>query len=260
MRILLADDQKENRMLTRQHLESHGHVVVAVTNGEEALQAARRQSFDVILLDEEMPVMSGTQALRAIRSAQEGRAHSIVIALTGYNTEPDCDRLLGAGFDSVIGKPFRMDALLATLQGPIQKETLGAASLASPAAPEATADDLLKRVGGDRDLLRRMIHTFLRNAPKQLEQICKAIRQKRAGKLAFSAHGLKGPLSIFGARKAAECCQELETFGRSGSLADAGKSYDQLKEEIAALEANLRGYAGLKRSPGPGARSKTKSH
>ncbi|HYA62030.1 MAG TPA: response regulator [Candidatus Sulfotelmatobacter sp.] len=258
MRILIADDQKEIRMLMQQHLESRGHLVVAAANGEEALQALQRQSFDVIFLDEEMPVMSGTQALQAIRSGKEDRAHSIVIALTGYNTEPDRERLLRAGFDFVIGKPFRMDALLAMLQGPIQKDAMGAAALASLAPPVATADDLLKRVGGDPELLRRMIHTFLRNAPKQLEQIRKAIRQKRSDRVAFCAHALKGPLGIFGARKAAERCQELEKFGQSGSLADAGKRYNQLKEEIAVLEANLRGYAGLKRPPGPGAQPKTK--
>lgn len=258
MRILLADDQKEIRMLTQEHLENHGHVVVAVGNGEEALEALQRQSFDVILLDEEMPVMSGTQALRVIRGREQGHAHSMVIALTGYNTEPDRDRLLRAGFDSVIGKPFRLDALSAILQGSLQKDTLGPATSASLAHSESAADDLLKRVGGDPDLLRRMVNTFLRNAPKQLEEIRRAIRLKRADRLAFCAHALKGPLSIFAARKAADCCQELENLGRSGSLADAAKSYNQLQEEIAALEANLRGYARLKRPPGSGAQTKRK--
>jgi CheY-like chemotaxis protein len=257
MRILLADDQKEIRMLTQQQLESHGHLVVAVPNGQEALQAVQHQSFDIILLDEEMPVLSGTQALRAIREQEGGQRRSIVIALTGYNTDTDRDRLLGAGFDSVIGKPFRIDALLAVLKGLIQKDTKGA-GVPPLSSPGFTADNLLERVGGDQELLRRMIRTFLRDVPKRLDQIRRAIQQKQGDRLAFCAHALKGSLSVFDARKAADFCQELEKFGRSGSLADAGKNYDHLKEEIAALEANLRGYAGLKRLPAPDAQSKAK--
>lgn len=245
-------------MLTRQHLESRGHQVVAVANGREALQAIERQSFDIVLLDEEMPGLTGTQVLRAVREREKERPHSIVVALTGYNTEADRDRLLGAGFNSVIGKPFRLDTLEATLRGSLSKESSVAKENASIAVPKPPADDLLNRVGGDKRLLLRMIQTFLQDIPQRLKDIRNAIQQKKGDRLAFLAHALKGPLGIFGAEKAAESCRRLQEFGRNGSYADAVREFDSLKEEIAQLEANLRGYAGQKGPPGPGVKPKTK--
>lgn len=257
MRILLADDQEEIRMLTQQQLESHGHRVVAVGNGEEALRALRRQAFDIVLLDEEMPVMSGTQVLQAIRTEEMEHPPPVVIALTGYNTDSDRDRLLQAGFNSVIGKPFRLGTLDAILHISMGKEPPRVPENAGDAVSASTEEGFLNRVGGDRKLLQRMIQTFLRDGPQRLKEIRRAIRQKQGDKLASLAHALKGPLGIFGANRAAERCQELQEFGRGGNYAEAARRYDSLKEEIALLEANLRGYAGQKSPSGPGAQPKT---
>jgi len=106
--ILLADDQKDIHLLTTHQLERSGHRVLAVPNGQELLEALQREPFAVILMDEEMPVMNGLQALRAIRERMEEYGGMIMIALTGYHTEMDRERLMRAGFDSAIGKPFHI--------------------------------------------------------------------------------------------------------------------------------------------------------
>lgn len=245
-------------MLTQQHLESRGHQVVAVANGREALRAFQRQFFDVVLLDEEMPGLTGTEVLRAIREHEREHAHSIVIAMTGYNSEPDRERLLQAGFNSVIGKPFRLDMLEATLRSSLEKESSGAKQTASVAVSESPADELLNRVGGDKKLLRRMIQTFLRDSPQRLRDIRNAIQQKKGVQLGSLAHAFKGSLGIFGAEKAVQCCRRLQELGGRGSYAEATQVLDSLKEEIAQFEANLRVYAGQKGPPGPGVKSKTK--
>jgi len=257
MRILLADDQEEIRLLLKRQLESQGHRVVAVANGEEALQALRRQVFDVALLDEEMPGMSGTQVLRAIREGEKGSV-STVIAITGYDTETDRDRLLRAGFQSVIGKPFRRDTLEGILRNCVKKGLPSTEDAAPGASPPSTKEGLLSRVGGDEELLRRVIQTFLRDAPRRLQEIRRAIGRKQGDELASLAHALKGPLAIFGAHRAAGCCLELQELGRKGSFTEAAQGYESLKEEIAQLESNLRGYAEKKDAPGPGAEPKSK--
>jgi signal transduction histidine kinase/CheY-like chemotaxis protein len=258
MRILLAEDQDEIRMLTTHQLQRSGHHVVAVRNGQEALDAINCESFDVVLLDEDMPVMTGPQALSIIRAREKPFAPKpLIVALTGYSSEPDRHRLLRAGFDSVIGKPFRMEALETFVRG-----YSGAVAPAAEkptqlrASPETPVAQLLERIGGDEKLAHKMIASFLRDTPKRMAALRKALQQKDAVGVASLAHALKGSLSIFGAQSAGDCSRKLQDLGRTNNLLEGDRLYQQLKEEIADLEANLRGYAGQKRSPSSGTSSK----
>lgn len=257
MRILLADDQAEIRLLTSHQLERSGHYVVAVANGQQVLDALDREPFDAVLLDEQMPVLSGLKALQAIRERKKIYGPLVVIALTGNNTDSDRDRLLLAGFDSVIGKPFRLESLDA-LFGPsavkpqVEKKAAVAESVQTP------AENLLDRVGGDARLARKMIATFLRDTPTRLAGIQRALQQQDGEALASLAHALKGSVSIFGAQAARDHSQTLQEMGRAKDFHRSTPVYEQLKEEIAELEANLRGYAGQGSNARTGARSSTK--
>jgi len=267
MRILLADDQNEIRLLTVEQLRQAGHAVVDVPDGASALAEFDRSPFDVVLLDEHMPAPNGIDVLRAIRAKRPAQ-RQIVIALTGYNTEPDRVRLLREGFDSVIGKPFRLQQLEATLLSLLDARRLAPVETAPPPGSAPTiAGDILRSVGGDKKLLLRMIQIFLRDTPKRLAEIEAAIHSDRSEDLAFSAHALKGSVAIFGAEAARQQCQELQELGRRAELSRVGPAFEQLKVEIAKLEANLRGYAGqtslstqespeTRKRPGSGARRK----
>jgi len=235
MRILFADDQKDIRLLTKVQLEKAGHNVVAVANGEAALRALREDApFDLVLLDEEMPGMSGTEVLRAIRAGEKTDRRLVAIALTGYNTEEDEERLLKSGFDSVIGKPFRMETLEAILRASGPKT--------QPSAPTVTPTDPLTRLGGDEQLLQRVARTFLRDLPPRLTKIRKTIQQKRGDDLASLAHALKGTLSIFGADKATELCKELQEHAKSDDFAGAERTFVALRDAISQLEPDLKSY------------------
>ena len=257
-RVLLADDQSEIRMLTADQLQRSGHHVVAVANGQEALAALQSEAFDVVLLDEDMPVMTGPEVLKTIREKPTALKPAMVVALTGYNSEPDRERLLRLGFDAVIGKPFRLDSLDALLRG-----TASPVSSASPerglstAAP-TPAENLLQRVGGDEKLARQIIATFLRDTPKRVIAMQKALKEKNGVNLASLAHAVKGSVSIFDANLAREHAEELQESARANDFTGLAAIYDRLKEEIAKLEVNLRGYAGQKRSPSRGASPKTR--
>jgi two-component system, sensor histidine kinase and response regulator len=250
MRILLADDQQDVCLLTQRQLEKRGHTVLAVCNGQDALRALQQQTFDAVVLDEEMPGMNGTEVVRKIRARENQSGHIVVVAVTGYNSEPDKERLLSAGFDAVLGKPFRMEVLEATLRSAASEGASGMADTRSSATQDPPAD-LLSRVGGDAQLLAQMARTFLEDLPERLVKLQKSIRQKNGEALAFDAHALKGSLSIFAADRAAQLCKQLQEHAKTARYPEAAHTFAALKEAIAELERNLRGYAEQKRATAP---------
>jgi len=113
MRILLAEDNAVNQRLACRILTKKGHEVVTAGNGREALQALDRQTFDLILMDIQMPELDGLEAAAAIRDKERGtKAHIPIIAMTAYAMKGDQDLCLAAGMDGYIAKPVRADDLL----------------------------------------------------------------------------------------------------------------------------------------------------
>jgi len=240
LRILFADDQPDIRTLTCHQLRRGGHQVVAAKNGAEALKKILSGSFDVILLDHEMPGMTGDQVAGAVRENEiRKKERAFLIASTGNSSSEDVLRLKKAGFDAVLSKPFQLEDLYRILSA--SRAITNASPSLRPGQP--SFGDILARVGGDQKLLVRMIHTFLRDTPKRMAAIAAALRQKDAEALASLSHALKGSVSLFGAEPARRLAQDLQELGRAGDLSGAPAAFALLKEEIANLLENLRGYA-----------------
>jgi signal transduction histidine kinase/ligand-binding sensor domain-containing protein/CheY-like chemotaxis protein len=111
LRILLAEDNRVNQRLAVAFLERDGHTVVVVGNGVEAVAAATGQMFDAILMDVQMPEMSGFDATAAIRAHEEETgSHIPIIAMTAHAMEGDRERCLAAGMDEYIAKPIALDS------------------------------------------------------------------------------------------------------------------------------------------------------
>jgi signal transduction histidine kinase/ActR/RegA family two-component response regulator len=117
LKILLAEDNPVNQRLAQLMLERMGHTVVTAKNGREARDTADRQSFDVILMDVQMPEMDGFEATAAIREGQQasGRARTPIVALTAHAMSGDREQCLAAGMDDYLAKPIHMEALVELL-------------------------------------------------------------------------------------------------------------------------------------------------
>jgi CheY-like chemotaxis protein len=241
LRILFADDQKDIRTLIAYQLNRRGHKVVIATNGKEALRRFRAGKFDAVLLDQEMPLMTGEEVALAIRKCESGKEkHVLLIASSGDVGAGDRSRLKAAGFDAVLDKPFRMEDLDAMLSLSVDKHIAQTAA-ASP-APLETIDfaALLNRIGGNEALLNRMIAIFLRDAPKRMTAIAKALSRSDVDTVASLAHALKGSVSIFAAAAPRLRAQGLRELSRAGDLTGARANFSALKEEMANLLANLK--------------------
>ena len=112
MNILLAEDNLVNQKITTRMLEKLGHAVTVVGNGREALDATGRQTFDLVLMDIQMPEMSGFEATETIRRQESGSGrHLPIIALTAHAMDGDRERCLESGMDGYLSKPVRGEEL-----------------------------------------------------------------------------------------------------------------------------------------------------
>ena len=118
LRILVVEDNAVNRQLAVRLIEKQGHSTVAARNGREALKALDQQSFDLALMDVQMPVMDGFEATAAIRERErETRSHLPIIAMTAHALHGDRERCLAAGMDGYISKPINSKELVAAVEG-----------------------------------------------------------------------------------------------------------------------------------------------
>jgi PAS domain S-box-containing protein len=116
LHILLAEDNLINRAFATGILTRRGHSLVQATNGHEALASARAESFDLILMDVQMPDMDGFEATRLIRAEEPLGRHTPIVAMTAHAMVGDRERCLAAGMDDYLSKPLNKAALLAIIE------------------------------------------------------------------------------------------------------------------------------------------------
>ena len=235
--VLVAEDNEANRELIGTLLSNLGVTFDMVGNGADALQKAKSQSYDLILMDEQMPVMNGRDAVKAIRhfETQRQRPHLPVIALTANVLGGSEQRKV---YDDFLGKPIRMDSLVA--------------SLARFLAPREEKADGTPRAQEGASRQRKTLCEMLQVSPQQLQQLLDVYRAKMEqtfGKLsraveandfrqiALLAHSMKGSSSNFRFETVTQLAETMEAQARAGN---AALDYRGLLERIdEAYEAAL---------------------
>ena len=114
-RLLVADDNKVNRLLLTRNLELLGHTVASAENGRVALEMLRRERFDVVLMDVQMPEMDGLEASRRINARFGPNARPRIVAMTANAMAGDREMCLAAGMDDYLTKPIRVERLVEAL-------------------------------------------------------------------------------------------------------------------------------------------------
>jgi len=139
--VLLAEDNVVNQTIAVRVLEKHGHVVTVAENGQAALHACGAQTFDLILMDIQMPGMDGLEATAAIRKKEIATgAHMPIIAMTAHALKGDRERCLAAGMDGYVSKPIRTVELFAAIENVMQDRSVPGPA-ASPSAKDADLDE-----------------------------------------------------------------------------------------------------------------------
>jgi two-component system, sensor histidine kinase and response regulator len=252
LHVLLAEDSLVNQKLAIGLLERRGHQVTVVNNGREAVAAASSQTFDLILMDVQMPEMDGLEATIGIRELEREKGrHVPIVAMTAHAMKGDRERCLEAGMDGYVAKPIHAKELFDTIYGLTGGSNTARGDSPSPSADESLPADgivvwsaVLQASDGNRELLLELTQIFLSECPKLLDEGRQAIHCRDAETLRRAAHTLKGSLRHFHATRVAENAERLECMGKSGDFSRAAEAWEELERELheftGALQALLR--------------------
>ena len=134
LRILVADDNAINRMVTERMLQRSGHTVALAENGLQAMEMALAGRFDLVLMDVQMPEMDGLAATVAIRRAEHSTRRTPIVGLTAHAFRGDRDRCLDAGMDDYVAKPVRREELEAAMARALRRNPSTTFSSSGPSA------------------------------------------------------------------------------------------------------------------------------
>jgi len=252
-RVLVAEDNYVNREHVTMLLENWGHTVVCVENGRQALAMHAEDSFDLIVMDMEMPEMNGPTAAAAIRTAEKTTGqHVPIIAMTANVLDAARQQCRAAGMDGYVSKPMSGDALLQAIRDVIPTggepplrgvdPEVDQGSPGPSPTPAWDADEALGHVEGNHDALRRLVGAFLADSPKVMARIHLALENRDGEDLRKLGHKFKGSLGLMGAGPAGMLAEDMETAGRNADWPGAVKVVAMLDEELTALQALLNEF------------------
>ncbi len=234
LRILVAEDVVVNQEVIRLLLEKLGYWSDIVSNGREVLDALRRQSYDVILMDVRMPEMDGLTATRQIRKDWLPEKCPRIIAMTADAMQGDQEKCLEAGMDDYIAKPIRLDELRKALRQCLP--------LSEKSVIDTQALDSLEKMAGKRapEVMANLIISYLEDSPLRLAAMTAAIAQEDAPGLRQAAHALRSASMNLGANHLASLCQTVETVARSGTILGIAETLAEIKAESEKVFQSLQ--------------------
>jgi signal transduction histidine kinase/DNA-binding response OmpR family regulator len=235
-RILLVDDNAFNVEVAADFLHGAGALVTTCGNGKEALELLKQHRFDCVLMDVQMPVMDGVDAVRLMRA--DPQLHNVrVIGLTANASREDKERYLSAGMNDVIVKPFKYQTLFTTLARWLPQQSAGDDGVEQALAVAAARMDavvisaelkgdpeiidlsiLAEMTDNDQKRFTERARSFAASLDKDMVAIEDALKRKDLQALGALGHYCKTPARTVGAIGYADLCQALEDNAHDGSL------------------------------------------
>jgi CheY-like chemotaxis protein len=249
-RILLAEDNAIDQVSIRRLLERDGIDVRCVESGRDALNAAREQRYNLILMDILMPEMDGFEAASRIRDEEQHRSDGAVpiLALTSYSLKAIQDKCRAVGMNGYLSKPVSRRSLRAvcTLLRIVPEQQ---AAPQQPAAemvlPVLDQEDALVNLGGVWPLYAELLDLFMQQAPELIEGIIQKTRTGALDRTGPPVYRLLGLADNIGARRLAYICRHLLSSIDIDNRNDCDEWAGQLSHELKLLEGAIHGiHAG----------------
>ncbi len=256
-RILVVEDNAMNQKVITHALEKLACSVDVASNGREAVEMAGRSHYDLILMDCHMPEMDGFEATTRIRQLEGGRTHTPIVAMTASVMPEDRGRCSEAGMDDFVSKPIRPDRLVQMLAhhlggdampalGGDAVATLGGDGAAAPADEPVMAlrvsEAVIAAIPGDQAFRREVIRAYLAEVEPHMAELGRAVAERDARLLAFSAHTLKGMAANLGLQPVEERLYRMEEKGRKGSFEGVAELWVEVRPLLVHVQHELEEF------------------
>ena len=236
LKVLVVEDNKVNQQLALRFLERLGQAADLATNGMEAVQAAAKTSYDVILMDMQMPVMDGIEAARAIRASNGPSRTSPIIAMTANASDDDRDACREAGMEGFEPKPItltRFHAVLANVAETAERSSkpatapdLSATPMVDDGIDPARKAELIEVLG--EEVFDELVASFFSDAETLMREYRAARAIGNAAEADMALHTLKGAAANVGFKAVAEIAQTIRQ----------GPERPEKSDQLAALLAS----------------------
>jgi CheY-like chemotaxis protein len=253
----LAEDSIVNQKLAVGLLEKYGHSVDVASDGQQALAALENASYDVVLMDVQMPECDGLEATQEIRRAESKTGgHIPIIAMTAHAMKGDREKCLEAGMDGYVAKPVRAVELFGVLESvllentPENKKADAVVAEKRNEFPQCDAqlvnwEYALNHTDGHVDILKVICEAALTELPQTLEATKTSVAEKSAADLKFHCHKLKGVLRAFGSERPYSLSIQLMRKGEHDDLDGVESMFEQLEPDVREVIRILREYIGV---------------
>jgi CheY-like chemotaxis protein len=254
LRILVAEDNAVNQKLALRLLEQMGYRADVAANGLEAVAAVERQTYDLVLMDVQMPEMDGFEASREITRRWPGDERPRIVAMTANAMQGDRELCLAAGMDDYMSKPLRVEELVAALErsgarapdpiragGPAGSADQNRAAADRPSThvvDPAVFERLRATMGAG--FLDELLSTFVEDSQDLVSTMRRALGEKDVDSFRRAAHSLKSNAASVGAMTLSTLARDLEALAKSGNLDGAASRVERLAGESERVARALR--------------------
>jgi two-component system, sensor histidine kinase and response regulator len=233
--VLVVEDNVLNQVVAVGILNRLGYDADVVDNGRDAVRAATRGTYGVVLMDCRLPGLDGYQATAEIRRHEAAGRHVPIIAMTASASDEDRQRCLAAGMDDYLAKPVLVGDVDAVLARWLRDQAPAAAAAPAPEALDPARLAALMELDQDGQgsrLLTRLATAFLSGAPADLAGLRAAVERGDAAAVGNVAHHLKGAAATLGSGAVVDLCEGLELLAGADALGSAGHLLGRLEAEL----------------------------
>lgn len=239
-KILVAEDNEVNKQVAIGMLRSLGFQADSAANGVEAVNALKTKDYELILMDCHMPEMDGFEATREIRSLENGKSSTKIVAMTANALVGEEECCLEYGMDDYLSKPILKDDLSKILAKhlPLVEKILDSeTNIVQHRLEDILDNEALENLRqiearGEKDFVAETIKLYFSHAEKQINEIKQAVSKGNHKDLYLKAHSLKGSSGSIGLRKISKLCEKLEKSSQSNNQELSKKNLDEMLTEF----------------------------
>ncbi len=244
LKLLVAEDESTNQEVIKKMLLNLGISALIVSNGEEVQQRALAESFDIIFMDVHMPLLSGIEVTKYLRSQ---KIETPIIALTALAAKDDIDKCIQSGMNGYLSKPFEKEKLIQIINrfSNKEKETMvknenhqqfEAWPEAQPEQSVVDDEKVLLRFDGDWELIKTLREVYIAETPSRIENILNSYSERDCSNLVLEAHSIKSSSANVGASKMEAIASQLEVLANEHPSPEDQDNCDKVKELLRQLQ------------------------